>query len=65
MVAPSGLVENAAGHLILGEGGPLMYLWSTRLNSPDGTVFGSLPSEPATPPIELGKLLLLTQVNSL
>ena len=26
--------------------------------SPDGTVFGSLPSEPDTPPVELGKLML-------
>ena len=60
-VAPSGLIENAAGHLILGEGGPINVPPGQLVSiSPDGTVFGSLPSEPATPPIELGKLLLLS-----
>ena len=59
-VAPSGLIENAAGHLILGEGGPVNVPPGQLVSiSPDGTVFGSLPSEPATPPIELGKLVLL------
>jgi flagellar basal-body rod protein FlgF len=59
-IAPSGLIENAAGHLILGEGGPINVPPGQLVSiSPDGTVFGSLPSEPATPPIELGKLLLL------
>ena len=59
-IAPSGLIENAAGHLILGEGGPINVPPGQLVSiSPDGTVFGSLPSEPQTPPVELGKLLLL------
>ena len=59
-IAPSGLIENAAGHLILGEGGPVNVPPGQLVSiSPDGTVFGSLPNEPATPPIELGKLVLL------
>ena len=58
-VAPSGLIENAAGHLILGEGGPINVPPGQLVSiSPDGTVFGSLPSEPATPPIELGLSLI-------
>ena len=59
-IAPSGLIENAAGHLILGEGGPINVPPGQLVSiSPDGTVFGSLPTEPQTPPLELGKLLLL------
>ena len=58
-ISPSGLIENSAGHLILGEAGPINVPAGQMVSiSPDGTVFGSLPSEPDTPPVELGKLML-------
>ena len=58
-VSPTGLIENAAGHLVLGEAGPINIPPGQLVTiSPDGTVFGSLPSEPAVAPIELGKLML-------
>ncbi len=54
-----GLIENAAGHLILGEGGPISVPLGNILGiSPDGTVFASMPSEPNVPAIEVGKLML-------
>ena len=58
-VSPTGLIENAAGHLILGEAGPINVPPGQMVSiSPDGTVFGSLPSEPNVPPVALGKLML-------
>jgi|MDTG01.4.fsa_nt_gb flagellar basal-body rod protein FlgF len=58
-VSPTGLIENAAGHLILGEAGPINVPPGQMVTiSPDGAVFGSLPSEPETPPVRLGTLLL-------
>ena len=51
-VSPTGLIENAAGHLVLGEAGPINIPPGQLVTiSPDGTVFGSLPSEPAVAPI--------------
>ena len=58
-ISPTGLIENSARHLILGEGGPINIPPGQMVSiSPDGTVFGSLPSEPDVAPIELGKLML-------
>ena len=58
-VSPTGLIENAAGHLILGEGGPINVPPGQLVNiSPDGTVFGSLPGQPDAESVELGKLML-------
>ena len=58
-VSPTGLIENAAGHLILGEGGPINVPPGQMVTiSPDGTVFGSLLSEPDVAPVALGKLML-------
>ena len=58
-VSPTGVIENAAGHLILGEAGPINIPPGQLVTiSPDGSVFGSLPTEPDVPPILLGNLML-------
>lgn len=58
-VSATGVIENAAGHLILGEQGPINVPPGQMVTiSPDGAVFGSLPSEPETPAVRLGTLML-------
>jgi flagellar basal-body rod protein FlgF len=58
-VSETGVIENAAGHLIMGEQGPINVPPGQMITiSPDGAVFGSLPSEPETPAVRLGTLML-------
>jgi len=58
-VSPLGLIENSAGHLILGENGPINVPPGQLVTiSPDGSVFGALPGDPAIPPVLLGTLVL-------
>jgi|TARA_B100000809_G_scaffold266289_1_gene328282 flagellar basal-body rod protein FlgF len=58
-VTANGVVENAAGHLVLGETGPINVPPGHIVSiSPDGTVFGSLPTEPDVPALNLGQLML-------
>ncbi len=58
-ISPLGLIENSAGHLILGENGPINVPPGQLVSiSPDGSVFAGLPGEPDVPPVLLGTLLL-------
>ena len=58
-VSPLGLIENSAGHLILGENGPINVPPGQMVTiSADGSVFGTLPGSPDLPPVLLGTLML-------
>jgi flagellar basal-body rod protein FlgF len=58
-VSATGVVENAAGQLVLGEAGPLTVPPGQLVTiSPDGTMFASSPTEPEAPPVLIGKLML-------
>jgi flagellar basal-body rod protein FlgF len=58
-VSPTGVIENAAGHLILGEQGPINVPQGQLVTiSPDGTVYGQIPNQPDEQPEALGQLLL-------
>ena len=53
-VSPLGLIENSAGHLILGENGPINVPPGQMVTiSADGSVFGTLPGSPDLPPVLL------------
>jgi flagellar basal-body rod protein FlgF len=53
------VIENAAGHLILGEQGPINVPQGQLVTiSPDGTVYGQIPNQPDEQPEALGQLLL-------
>ena len=58
-VSATGVVENAAGQLVLGEAGPLTVPPGQLVTiSPDGTMFASSPTEPEAPAVLIGKLML-------
>ena len=58
-VTASGVIENSARQLVLGEAGPINVPPGHIVSiSPDGTVFGSLPTEPDAPALNLGQLML-------
>jgi len=58
-VSATGLIENAAGQLILGERGPISVPPGQLVSiSPDGTVLGKSPSQPGVAPLSLGQLML-------
>jgi flagellar basal-body rod protein FlgF len=58
-VSVTGVIENAAGQLVLGEVGPITVPPGQLVKiSPDGTVFASSPTEPDIPAAEIGKLML-------
>lgn len=57
-VSPTGVIENAAGHLILGEQGPINVPQGQLVTiSADGTVYGTVPNQDAEPEA-LGQLML-------
>jgi|TARA_B110000503_G_scaffold107445_1_gene160526 flagellar basal-body rod protein FlgF len=58
-VSPSGVLENALGELIMGEGGPISVPVGNLISiSPDGTVFAQLPTEPEAAAVAVGQLML-------
>jgi len=58
-VSATGVLENAGGELLMGEGGPITVPAGNLITiSPDGTVFSQLPTEPDTDAIALGQLML-------
>jgi len=58
-VSPSGVLENAIGDLIMGEGGPISVPVGNLITiSPDGTVFAQLPTEPEAAAVAVGQLML-------
>ena len=58
-VSPTGVLENSAGELIMGEGGPISVPAGNLLTvSPDGTVFAQLPTEPEAAAVAVGQLML-------
>lgn len=58
-VTANGLIENAAGQLVMGEAGPINVPPGHIVSiSPDGTLFGTLPTEPDAPALNLGQLML-------
>ena len=55
----SGLIENMAGQVVLGEGGTITAPEGQLLSvAPDGRIFATSPTEPNVPPAEVGQLLL-------
>ena len=58
-VSPEGVLENALGELIMGEGGPISVPVGNLITiSPDGTVFAQLPTEPEAAAVAVGQLML-------
>ncbi len=58
-VSASGVIETAAGHLVLGEAGPITAPQGQLLTvSPDGTMYAKSLVEADAPAIEIGKLML-------
>ncbi|MDA8781620.1 hypothetical protein N9N16_00265 [Porticoccaceae bacterium] len=58
-VSVTGVIENAAGHLILGEAGPITVPQGQLVTiSPDGTLFAESPAQPDVAPLEIGQLML-------
>ena len=58
-VSSSGVLENAVGDLIMGEGGPISVPLGNLISiSPDGTVFAQVPTEPEAAAIAVGQLML-------
>ena len=58
-VSPSGVLENALGDLIMGEGGPISVPAGNLITvSPGGTVFAQLPTEPEAAAVAVGQLML-------
>ncbi|UVW35124.1 flagellar basal body rod protein FlgF [SAR92 clade bacterium H455] len=58
-VSPSGVLENALGELVMGEGGPISVPVGNLISiSPDGTVFAQLPTEPEAAAVAVGQLML-------
>ena len=58
-VSPTGVIENAAGHLVLGEQGPINVpqCYLVKITA-DGTVYGRQPNNPLADDEALGQLLL-------
>lgn len=58
-ISATGLIENAAGQLILGENGPISVPRGQLVSfGQDGTVMGKSPSEADATPMILGQLML-------
>ncbi|MDB4260454.1 flagellar basal body rod protein FlgF [Porticoccaceae bacterium] len=58
-VSPTGVLENAEGELVMGEGGPITVPVGNLITvSPDGTVFAQLPTDPEAAAIAIGQLML-------
>lgn len=58
-VAPSGLIENMAGQVVMGEGGPISAPDGMILKiTPDGTVIAQSPTGGQAEPIEIAQLML-------
>jgi flagellar basal-body rod protein FlgF len=58
-VTSTGVIENAAGHLVLGEAGPITVPAGMLVTlSSDGTVFASSPTDSEVPPVAVGNLML-------
>jgi len=58
-VTASGVIENSAGQLVLGEAGPISVPAGQLVSfSADGTVYASSPANPENAPIEIGQLML-------
>ena len=58
-VTASGVIENSAGQLVLGEAGPITVPAGQLVSfSADGTVYASSPANPENAPIEIGQLML-------
>jgi flagellar basal-body rod protein FlgF len=58
-VNSTGALENAAGELVMGEGGAITLPVGNLITiSPDGTVFAQLPTEPDTAAVAVGQLML-------
>ncbi|MDB4580987.1 flagellar hook-basal body complex protein [Porticoccaceae bacterium] len=58
-VGPTGVLENAEGELVMGEGGPISVPAGNLITiSPDGTVFAQIPTDPEAEAISLGQLML-------
>ena len=58
-VSPTGVLENAEGELVMGEGGPITVPAGNLITvSPDGTVFAQLPTDPEAAAIAIGQLML-------
>ena len=58
-VTASGVIENAAGQLVLGEAGPISVPPGQLVSiSADGTVYASSPANPEIAPIQIGQSML-------
>lgn len=58
-VSQTGVLENAEGELVMGEGGPITVPVGNLITvSPDGTVFAQLPTDPEAAAIAIGQLML-------
>ena len=58
-VTSTGVIENAAGHLVLGEAGPITVPKGMLATvSSDGTIFATDPTQSETPAIAVGSLML-------
>ena len=58
-VSTTGVLENAEGGLVMGEGGPITVPVGNLITvSPDGTVFAQLPTDPEAAAIAIGQLML-------
>ena len=58
-VNPTGVLENAAGELVMGEGGAITVPPGNLITvSPDGTVFAQVPTDPEAAAIAIGQLML-------
>jgi flagellar basal-body rod protein FlgF len=58
-VNPTGVLENAAGELVMGEGGAITVPPGNLITvSPDGTVFAQLPTDPEAAAVAIGQLML-------
>lgn len=64
-VAPSGVLENGAGFVVMGESGPITIPPRLTLTiAPDGTLFTSDPAAPDAPSQELARLKLVSHEGS-
>ena len=58
-VSGAGLLENMAGHVVLGEGGTITMPQGKLISvTADGTILASSPTNPSEAPAEVAKLLL-------
>lgn len=58
-VGATGVLENAEGELVLGDGGPITVPTGNLITvSPDGTVFAQVPTDPEAAAVAVGRLML-------